>query len=362
MPNPISPPTPHAAPQPAMPAAARGTIGRRAVLGAAGAAGLLFAGLRHARAAGVTLTLYSAQHQQMVKMLTAGFTKATGIGVRIHAGEAPEIASQILREGARSPADVYFTENSPELTLLDEKGMLAKVDAATLAAVPARYSAASGNWVGVLARENVLAYNPAMIAEAALPASLMDLAGPGWKGKVAIAPSDADFLPLIDAVVALKGEKAALAWLRGLKTNAQIFDDDEGVIAAVDRGTVATGIINFYYWARLRTEQGAARTKSRVHHFTGGDVGALINVSGAAVLKSSRHAAAAQRFLAYLVSTPVQTAIAQGDVDFEYPLAKGVKPNPLLRPFDTLQPPDLSMAQLGDDRMAARLLRQAGLI
>jgi iron(III) transport system substrate-binding protein len=334
-------------------------------LGSLAAATLIFATVlaSPASAAGpATLTLYSAQHHQMVDLLTQAFTKQTGIQVRVHSGEAPEIANQIAQEGAQSPADVYFTENSPELTLLDEKGLLAKVDPSTLEQVPAKYSAADGDWVGVLARENVLAFNPSMIQESQLPASLMDLAKPEWKGKVAIAPSDADFLPLVEAVVALKGKPAALDWLKGLKENAQIFDDDEGVVAAVDRGSVATGIINNYYWARLRTEEGAAKMHSQIHHFANGDIGALVNVSGAAVLRSSKHPQAAQQFLAFLVSKPVQEMLGKSDIDFEYPLAKGVAPNPLLKPFDQLQPPKITMAQLGDDQEAAQLLRQAGLI
>ncbi|MGH6673916.1 MAG: iron ABC transporter substrate-binding protein [Xanthobacteraceae bacterium] len=309
-----------------------------------------------------TLTLYNAQHHQMVNLITTQFTKQTGIKILVHSGEAPEIANQIMREGQRSPADVYFTENSPELTLLDEKGLLAKIDSTTLAQVPAKYSAADGKWVGVLARENVLVFNPAMIKENELPASLLDLAKPSWKGKVAIAPADADFLPLVQAVVALHGKPAALAWLKGLKNNAQVFDDDEGVVAAVDRGAVATGIINNYYWARLRTEEGASKIHSQIHHFGDGDVGALVNVSGAAVLASSKHPKEAQRFVAFLVSKPVQQMIGKGDIDFEYPLARGVAPNPLLRPFAQLQPPSVSMAQLGDDQLAAQLLREAGLI
>lgn len=308
------------------------------------------------------LTLYSAQHHQMVDLLVQAFTKETGIKVRVHSGEAPEIANQIAQEGAQSPADVYFTENSPELTLLDEKGLLAKIRPSTLAQVPAQYSAADGNWIGVLARENVLAFNPSMIQESQLPASLLDLAKPEWKGKIAIAPSDADFLPLVDAVAALKGHDVALDWLKGLKQNAQIFDDDEGVVAAVDRGAVATGIINNYYWARLRTEQGADKTRSRIYHFANGDLGGLVNVSGAAILRSSKQPEEAQRFIAFLVSKPVQDMLGESDIDYEYPLAKGVKPNKLLKPFDQLQPPKVTMAQLGDDQPAAQLLRQAGLI
>ena len=315
-----------------------------------------------ARAQKPALTLYSAQHEQMVDLLTAAFTKQTGIPVRVRSGEAPAIAAQLLREGASSPADVYLTENSPELVLLDERHLLAPVAPATLAAVPARDNAPDGNWLGVLARENVLVFAPGKIDAAAMPASLMDLAKPAWRGKLAIAPTDADFLPLVGAVVATAGRPAALAWLRGLRENAQLFDDDEGVVAAVERGAVATGIVNSYYWARARAEKGADHMTSRIHHFRGGDVGALLNVSGAAVLKSSKQPQAAQQFLAFLVSRPAQSMLARSDASFEYPLAAGVAANPALMPMDQLQPPDLTPAQLGDDRDAAALLREGDLI
>jgi iron(III) transport system substrate-binding protein len=309
-----------------------------------------------------SLTLYSAQHEQTVDLLTKTFTKETGIEVKIHNGEAPELASQIMKEGASSPADVFFTENSPELELLSEKGLLAKVAPATLASVPAQDSSPAGDWVGVLARENVLVFNKGMIQEASLPASLLDLAKPEWKGKIAIAPTDADFLPLVGAVVALKGRPAALEWLKGLRENAAIFDDDEGVAAAVERGATAVGIVNNYYWARLRAEKGADKVQSAIHHFAGGDVGGLMNVSGAAVLKASRKQAAAQKLLAFLVSKPSQEMLAKLDITFEYPLAQGVAANPVLKPMSELSPPPLTLKQIGDDRDAAQLLREAGLI
>ncbi len=309
-----------------------------------------------------SLTLYSAQHEQTIDLLTKAFTKETGIEVKVHSGEAPELASQLVKEGASSAADVFFTANSPELELLSEKGLLAKVAPATLARVPAQYSGSAGDWVGVLARENVLAFNTGMIQEQALPASLLDLAKPEWKGKIAIAPTDADFLPLVGAVVTLKGRPAALEWLKGLHDNTMIFDDDEGVVAAVDRGAAATGVINNYYWARLRMEKGVDKMQSAIHHFAGGDVGALMNVSGAAVLKSSRNQPAAQKFLAFLVSKPAQEMISKLDITFEYPLVAGVAANPILKPMNELQPPSLTLKQLGDDRDAAKLLREAGLI
>ncbi|MDR3519131.1 MAG: extracellular solute-binding protein [Azospirillaceae bacterium] len=309
-----------------------------------------------------TVTLYNGQHEQAVGLLVADFEKRTGITVRVHSGEAPEIANQLAEEGRSSPADVYFTENSPELALLEEKGLLAPVAAATLAEVPAQYNSPKGDWVGVLARESVLAYNTAQVAVGALPASLLDLAKPAWQGKVGIAPSDGDFLPLVSAVAALKGQDVALAWLRGLEKNAQTFDDDEGVVAAVNRGAVATGVVNNYYWARLRQQNGPAGMHSAVYHFMHGDVGGLVNISGAAALAAAPHPEAAQRFLAYLVSEPAQALLATTDIIFEYPLRPGVAASPLLKPLDQLQPPAIGISELGDDANAAPLLRQAGLL
>jgi iron(III) transport system substrate-binding protein len=309
-----------------------------------------------------TLTLYSAQHEQVTGMLATEFTKETGIKVLVHEGEGPDVASQILQEGADSPADVFFTENSPELNLLDEKNLLAPIAPATLAQVPSKYNAGNGEWLGVLARENVLAVNLSMIQDSALPVSVLDLAKPEWAGKIGIAPSDSDFLPLVSAVIVKEGKPAALAWLKGLKTNAKIYQDDEGAVAAVARGDVATAIVNNYYWARLYTDLGPAKIDSKIYHFKNGDLGALVNVSGAAVLKSSKHQAAAQKFLAFLVGHKAQTLLGQSEIDFEYPLRPGVPPNKLLTPFKELQPPAISADALGDDQDAGLLLQQAGLI
>ncbi len=316
----------------------------------------------NATAAEQTLTLYSGQHPQTVDMLIADFEATTGLKVRVHSGEGPEVANQLIEEGKDSPADVYFTENTPELVLLEEKGLLGDIAPDALASVPRKYSSPAGKWLAVLARTNVLAYNPAVIKESELPGSLLDFANPVWKDKVAIAPTDADFLPIVGAVVSLKGRDAALAWLKGLKANAQIFDDDEAVAAAVEGGRVATGIINNYYWDRLAVQQGADKTRSKVYYFSNGDVGAVVNISGVAVLNSAPYPEAAQKFAAYLVSERAQQLLAKGKINFEYPLRPGVAPDPMLKPFDQLRPPALDATRLGDDSGVGELLQEAGLL
>ncbi len=250
---------------PAEASRAPGRLGRRRVLTMAAAFGA--AGAIRSTKAAEMLTLYAAQHEQTVDQITKAFTKETGVAVRVRSGEPPELASELLREGAASPADVFFTANSPELTLLSEKHLLAQVDPATLARVPRQYSSPAGDWVGVFARVDVLVYNTGKIQPAALPSSLMDLADPKWKGRLAIAPTDADFLPLVAAVAAEKGRTAALDWLKGLKRNAIVFDDNEGVAAAVERGAAEVGIVNNYYLPRLAVEKGPANMHSAMYLF-----------------------------------------------------------------------------------------------
>ena len=83
-----------------------------------------------------TLVIYSAQHPETTASLVAAFTKQTGIKVQLKNDDEDVLTAQLEQEGSRSPADIFFTENSNWLQQLDDKGMLANVDSSTLAARP----------------------------------------------------------------------------------------------------------------------------------------------------------------------------------------------------------------------------------
>ena len=310
--------------------------------------------------ANTTITLYNGQHPQLTQALVQAFERRTGIQVRTRTDDGIVLADEILQEGRRSPADVYLTENSPELMLLTEHHLLAKLPPSVLAQIPSRYNSPTGDWVGVALRVSALAYDPSLLKATELPSHVLALAQPRWKGRLAIAPTDSDFVPLVGAVIATYGVATARHWLDGLKANAALYADDESVVAAVNRGTEAVGLINQYYWYRLRLEVGPAKTRSKLYFFPHRDVGGIENISGAAVLASSRHKAAADRFVAFLVSAPAQHILAQGD-DYEYPARAGSAPNAALPPLARVAPAMLSVVRLGDDQPAALLLQQTGL-
>jgi iron(III) transport system substrate-binding protein len=308
-----------------------------------------------------SLTLYSAQHEPMTEALVKGFEEENGAKVQVRYGEDEGLASQIEQEGDATPADVVLTENTPPLELLAEKELLAKVGSSTLAEVPSQYNSPTGHWVGVAARETVMVYNPDLIKADELPASILDLAKPEWKGKLAIAPSEPDFVPIVSAIEKLDGEAAAVEWLEGFAANAKHYNDNEGIIAAVDSGQIAAGIINHYYWYEAVAEEGKDKVPSKLHYFGNEDPGALVNISGAGALESSGDPELAQEFLAYLVSEEGQTAMTESG-DWEYPLNAKVPPPPGLKPFDSLEPPKVSPADLGDGSQPVELMEQVGLL
>jgi iron(III) transport system substrate-binding protein len=308
---------------------------------------------------GPSIVLYNGQHLELTQAEVSAFKRATGIAVNLRTDDGVVLADQILQEGRSSPADVYFTENSPELVNLSEHGLLARLPASVLDQVPARDRATNGTWVGVALRVSSLVYDPKLIARSQLPHSILDLAAPRWKGKVAIAPLDSDFPPVVGAIIATHGTRAAASWVDAMKRNAVVYQDEESVVAAVNGGDVPAGVVNQYYWYRLQREVGGDGMHSTLYYFPNGDPGSVVNVSGAAVLATSQHKADADRFVAFLVSHPGQQLIASGD-DFEYPVRPGVAPSPELPPLASIAHASISAVALGNDVPAAQMIARAG--
>ena len=311
-----------------------------------------------------TITLYNAQHEQTTDALIAAFTAQTGIKVQVDSNDEDVLTAQIEQEGSRSPADVVYTENSNWLAQLDAQNLLAGVDEATLANVPAADSATNGDWVGVSARVSVFVYNTAMVSPTELPSSVLDLAKPAWKDRIEIAPAETDFWPIVSSVAKADGSAATIAWLKSLAANAganAAVPDNETIMSDVNQGVSAGGLINQYYYYRFQAEVGKAAMHAAIAHLAARDPGYVEGISGSAVLKSSAHQAAAQAFLAFITGPAGQAVLANSN-SFEYPIHPGVAASPEETPLDQLEPNPFSPADLGTGLDAKNLLQEAGLL
>ncbi len=309
---------------------------------------------------GPSIVVYNAQHEQLLVEIAPAFTKQTGIKVELRNGSDPEMAAQLIQEGTTSPADVFLTENSPAMSLVERAGLFAKLDPATVNAIPQQYRPASGLWTGFVARSTVLVYNTGMVKESDLPASIMDLADPKFRGMVSFSPTGGDFQAIVAAVLDLEGEAKTRAWLAGLKANGTVYDGNNVVLESVNSGESAIGIIYHYYWYRDQAETGENSDNTELYFFGNQDPGAFLSVSGAGVLASSDHAGNAEKFVRFLTSQEGQQDLADSYA-LEYPLNRAVTLDPPVKPLSELDPPAVNVTDLDGDTVVD-LLTEAGFL
>ncbi len=309
---------------------------------------------------GSSLTVYNAQHEQLIAGLAKEFTAQTGIKVRLSNGADFEKANQLVQEGDASPADVFLTENSPAMSVVDNAGLLAPLDRTTLDQIPARFQPADGDWVGFAARSTVVVYNKAMLTPDQLPRSILDFAKPEWRGKIAFSPTGADFQAIVSAVLALEGEAVTRTWLEGLKANGSILKNNLVVLQAVNDGQVAAGIEYHYYWYRDQAESGDNSDSSDLYYFGDQDPGAFVSISGAGILKSTDKLEDAQKFLAFLVSEQGQQDLGDSYA-LEYPLRPGATVPATVKPFGELEPPTVDYAKLNGPEVI-ELMQKVGFL
>jgi iron(III) transport system substrate-binding protein len=306
------------------------------------------------------IVVYNAQHETLTRSWADGFTKETGIKVTIRNGSDMQFANQIIEEGAASPADVFLTENSPAMTLVNFKGMFAPVDAETLAQVPETFKSGDGHWVGVAARSTVFAYDKTKLKEDDLPKSLLDLSDPKWKGRWGAAPAGADFQAIVSALLELKGEEATAAWLKALKENASPYKGNSVAMKAVNAGEIEGAVIYHYYWFGDQAKTGENSKNVALHYFKNQDPGAFVSISGGGVLASSQHQKEAQAFLKWITGKGGQAVLRDGD-SYEYAVGNGAQSNPKLVPLADLQAPKVEPSKLNSKKVTD-LMTAAGLI
>jgi iron(III) transport system substrate-binding protein len=309
---------------------------------------------------GPSITVYNAQHEELLNTIVPIFEKKTGIDVKLRSGSDLELANQIVQEGDASPADVFLTENSPAMALVDSKGLFTTIEKSTQSLIPEQYQPADHQWIGFLGRSTVAVYNTDQLSESDLPSSILDFAQPEWKGRIAFSPTGADFQAIVSAVLATQGEAKTQAWLKGLAANGTTYDGNNVVLQAVNDGEVEAGIIYHYYWYRDQAESGDNSDHSALHFFGDQDPGAFVSTSGAGVLASSDHQSDAQKFVHFLADAEGQQAMADSYA-LEYPLNPDVSLGHGVKPFDSLQPPTVDIASLNSQRVV-ELMQDAGLL
>jgi len=319
---------------------------------------LLAAGCGGDEAAGGPLTVYSGREEELVAPLFEKFTDATGVDVEVRYGDSAELAATIAEEGDNSPADVFFAQDPGSLGAVDPQ--LEELPQATLDRVAARFRDAEGRWVGTSGRTRVLAYNTDRVQESDLPASVLELTRPEWKGRVGVAPTNASFQAFVTAMRLSLGDERTREWLEALRANgAKTYEKNLPIVEAVAAGEVDVGLVNHYYLALVKEEQPDAPVAN--HLFEAGDPGTLVSVAGAGVLASTDQRDDAEAFVEFLLSDDAQRFYVDQAEENEYPLVAGIDPPAGLVPLDEIQGPDVELTAFGAElESTVELLRETG--
>jgi iron(III) transport system substrate-binding protein len=314
-----------------------------------------------ARQAGGVVNVYSHRHYDIDRQLFDRFTEQTGIQVNVVSASADELITRLETEGASSPADVLITVDAGRLHRAKERGLLQRIESATLAEnVPERFRDPEGYWYGLTMRARVLVYARDRVDPAEI-ATYESLADPRWRGRVLVRSSDnvynqSQLAAMIDAL----GEDAALRWAEGVARNMARAPSggDTDQVKAVAAGVGDVAISNTYYVAKLA--ESADPEEQRVYQQLGvvfpnqADRGTHVNVSGAGVTANAPNRDNAVRLLEFLSADEAQRLWAEGNQ--EYPVKPGIEHSAILQSWGDFRPESLDLGRLGELNSRAVML------
>lgn len=309
----------------------------------------------------VTLTIYTDQHAQFIKVLTEAYTNETGVSFNI---QQDATFGQIEAEGGASLADIFLSEDPAPVAQLAKAGLLSPIDPSTMDHVQPGLSSPDNLWVAYAARTRVLFYNPDLIAESDLPKTLLDVVDPKYKGAFAWAPSGA-FVATTQYLISSIGEGKTSAFLTALKENGVNEQKNGNVRDTVEAGKHSMGLSNHYYWWIKAAEVGGPDSMtSKIYHFPEVDAGNLVLASGAAILGNSKYKAEAAKFLSWLTDIDGgQQIISNGDIDSsaaQYPTAVGSS-SKIVGSLSDITSPSYDMSIYADQTEAEKLLKTLGI-
>jgi iron(III) transport system substrate-binding protein len=310
-----------------------------------------------------SLVVYSGRAERLIKPVLDAFQAKSGTQVELLSSGTTELVNRLQAEGERTAADIFIANDAGSLERARELKLLRPVALPEVdRTIPVQFRAPDNSWIGLSGRFWIVVYNTALLQPGDIQ-SILDLAEPRWKGKIAIPNAASEYLQAgVSVIKAVHGEERTQRFLAGLKQNAgtQVYGKSSQIVESVAKGQVPMGLVNHYYIYRYLAAQPGAQIAPLMLDQQPQGMGAIMNVAGAGIVRHSRHVELAKHLIAFLVSEDGQKMFA--DLNKEYPLNPRVAPDPTLperKSFRSASMPLAQLAQLREPTMT--LMEQAGL-
>jgi iron(III) transport system substrate-binding protein len=305
-----------------------------------------------------SLTIYSGRSESFIAPFFKEFTAQSGIELKIRYGDSSALAAQILEEGENSPADLFISQDAGSLGAVSVSGLLSKLESSLLDRVETKFRSSNNDWVGLTGRARVFAYAPDRVSK--LPTSYQSLIEDQYKGKVGIAPTNASFQAFVTTLIQYQGLTAAEIWLQKMVENdVKLYEKNSQIVSAIDSGAIDLGLVNHYYLWEV-SESLNRQINVQNGFFEAGDLGNLVNISGAAILNQSTNKSAASELIKYLLSDSAQLQFVADTHEYSVVLVDA-RPEGLPS-FAEIKAPAVDLSRLSDISQTQKLLIKLGLI
>ena len=305
------------------------------------------------------ITLYSGRIASALGGAVDRYEAEVDRDVQVRYADTADLAATIVEEGGNSPADAFFAQEPGAIGVVADEGLLAKLPQDILDRVPARFRDPDGRWVGITGRARVLAYSEDL-DPSELPESPLELTDERWRGRVAWGPPTASLQTYVTALRLAYGDERTREWLEGMVANdTQSYPNNVAIRDAIANGEADVGLINHYYVAQAIAAEGADYPVRL--YFPPRGLGSLILLTSVGVLESSERKDEAFDFVRSLLAPQSQRFFTSSSK--EYPLAKGVAPDPTLEvPIADIPSPGGDLADVTELQATIELMQEAGAL
>lgn len=306
------------------------------------------------------LVVYSERKEPLIQPIFATYTKETGVQVKWLTDAAPVLIERLAAEGEATRADLFMAVDAGSLWQAAQRGVLLPIKSPVLEkAIPANLRDPDGQWFALSQRARTIVYSTERVKPEDL-STYESLADPKWKGRLCLRSSKKVYnQSLVATLLARSGaeqtETVVQGWVANLATAP--FADDTLLVQAIAAGQCDVGVVNTYYLGRLQKEDPTLPVT--VFWPNQMDAGVHVNISGAGVVKHSKHQAAAQKFLEWLASDEAQDEFAR--LNFEYPAKRGIATDPVVAAWGTFKADPVNVVEAGRRQAdAVKLMDRAG--
>lgn len=265
------------------------------------------------------VVLYCAQDQEFAEQVLADFSRQTGLRTAprfdTEANKTVALYEELVREQQRPRCDVYWNNEILHTVRLQRQGLLEPYASPSAEAYPEHTRPRDRTYQQFAARARVILINTARVADADRPHSLLDLTGPRWRGKVAMAkPMFGTTATQAACLFEVLGPAKAREFYRGLKANdVALLPGNKQVAERVARGDFDAGLTDTDD-ALLEVEAGrpvALLFPDRAANAAFPRLGTLFIPNTLAIVRGGPNPAAARRLVDFLLSAAVEEQLAR---------------------------------------------------